>query len=219
MSNLLKISPSLLSADFGNLEAEIAQLDPQLANYLHVDVMDGQFVPNLTVGPFIVEAISKRTNIPLDVHLMIQTPEKLIPAFAKAGASILTVHVEACTHLQRVLRQIKDLGVKAGVSLNPSTPLVSIQNVLDDLDLILLMTVNPGFGGQKYIPQMTQKISDCAKMIQGRNIELEVDGGIKVSNIKEVYDAGARVIVSGSEIFSNPPYNKTIEKLKAAALS
>jgi len=213
-SSAAKLAPSLLSADFSNLEADMAMLDPQLADYLHIDVMDGRFVPNITVGPFIVEAIKKTTSIPLDVHLMIVEPEKYLKDFVKAGASILTVHVEASTHLQRNLQVIRDLGAKAGVSLNPATPLSSIENVLPDLDLILLMTVNPGFGGQKFIPQMMDKIKACREMIGDWPIELEVDGGIKLENIEEVWKAGAQVFVSGSGIFGRPPYNKTMKEMK-----
>ncbi len=212
----MKIAPSLLSADFANLESEISQLDPALAQYLHIDVMDGRFVPNITVGPVVVKAIKKVTSIPLDVHLMIVEPEKYIKDFAQAGAHILTVHAEACPHLQRTLQSIRELGIKAGVSLNPSTPLNVLENVLPDTDLILLMTVNPGFGGQKFIPQMKQKIKDCRSMIAGSKIELEVDGGIKLDNIVEIAEAGADVFVSGSGIFSHPPYNKMLEKMHAA---
>lgn len=213
-----KIAPSLLSADFGNLEAEIAQLDPQIVDYLHIDVMDGCFVPNLTIGSLVVDAISQRTKIPLDVHLMIEKPERLVPEFAKAGANILTVHAEACPHLHRNIQQIKSLGIKAGVSLNPATPLSALENILDDVDLILLMTVNPGFGGQKFIPQMKQKIKACSKLIEGRQIELEIDGGVKLDNIRELYDLGARVFVSGSGIFSHSPYNEIIQKMRTEIL-
>lgn len=210
----VKIAPSLLSADFGNLETEIAQFDPSITDYLHIDVMDGQFVPNITVGPDVVRAISGRTMIPLDVHLMIERPEVHIKSFQQAGASILTVHVEACRHLQACLRQIKDLGMKAGVSLNPSTPLTSIENVLEDLDLVLIMSVNPGFGGQQFIPQSLDKVARCRRMIEDYPIELEVDGGVKLSNIKEIHEAGAHVFVSGSEIFGNPPYNEVVKQMK-----
>lgn len=211
----VKIAPSILSADFANLETEVAQLDPEVTDYIHVDVMDGQFVPNITIGPAVVKAISSRTMIPLDVHLMIETPENFLKDFQQAGANILTVHVEACTHLQRTLQEIRNLGMKAGVSLNPATPIESIKHVLEDLDLVLIMSVNPGFGGQKFIPQMIEKIRHTRTMIQDFPIELEVDGGIKLSNIKEVHDAGAHVFVSGSEIFGNPPYNECIQKMKS----
>lgn len=210
-----KLAPSLLSADFGNLEAEISQLDPALADYLHLDVMDGRFVPNITIGPFVVAAIRKLTNIPLDVHLMIVEPEKYIKDFISAGAAILTVHVEASTHLQRNLQLIRQLGAKAAVSLNPATPLSTIENVLPDLDMILLMTVNPGFGGQKFIPQMMDKIKECRKMIGDYPIDLEVDGGVKLDNIAELEAAGANVFVSGSGIFEKPPYNKMMKEMRA----
>lgn len=210
-----KIAPSLLSADFGNLESEIALLDPSLANYLHLDIMDGHFVPNITIGPFVVRAISKLTQIPLDCHLMISNPDQYIADFVKAGASIVTVHQEACTHLQRSLQSIRQLGAKAGVSLNPATPLNTLENVLDDIDLILIMTVNPGFGGQKFIPQMIEKIAACRKMIGNRPIELEIDGGVKLENIADLAKAGANVFVSGSGIFEKPPYNETLKKMHA----
>lgn len=210
-----RIAPSLLSADFGNLETEIAQLHPQLADYLHIDVMDGVFVPNLTIGPDVVKAISERTDIPLDVHLMIVEPEKFLKSFQQAGASILTVHAEATRHLQRTLQQIRELGMKAGVSLNPATPLQVLEHILPDVDQILLMTVNPGFGGQKFIPQMIEKIRSCRKMIDNYPIDLEVDGGINLDNLRQVFEAGANVFVSGSAIFKAPPYNETLQKMKS----
>lgn len=213
--NPFKLAPSILSADFANLESEISQLDPSLADYLHVDVMDGRFVPNITIGPVVVEAVSKITSIPLDVHLMIVEPDRYLKDFAKAGAKILTVHAEACVHLQRTLQAIRQLGVKAGVSLNPATPLSALENVLPDVDLILLMTVNPGFGGQSFIPQMMDKIKACREMIGNRPIELEVDGGIKLDNIAEIAKAGAEVFVSGSGIFGKPPYNNTMKEMKS----
>ena len=211
-----KLAPSILSADFANLEREVSQLDPLLADYLHIDVMDGHFVPNITIGPVVVEALHKVTSIPLDVHLMIERPESYIESFIKAGAHVLTVHAEASVHLQRNLQFIRSLGARAGVSLNPATSLSCLEYVLPDIDLILLMTVNPGFGGQKFIPQMMQKIRDAHQMIQGLPIELEVDGGIKLENIREVFDAGAQVFVSGSGIFERPPYNNIMKKMKDA---
>lgn len=209
-----KLAPSILSADFGNLEREIAQLDPDLVDYLHLDIMDGHFVPNITIGPTVVEAIHQLTSIPLDVHLMISQPECYLKDFARAGASILTVHAEACPHLHRSLQQIRELDVKAGVSLNPATSLNSLSHVLNELDLVLLMTVNPGFGGQKFIADMIPKIRECRKMIENYPIELEVDGGIKLNNIQEIAKAGAHVFVSGSGIFKAPPYNETIQKMR-----
>ncbi|MBN8556013.1 MAG: ribulose-phosphate 3-epimerase [Deltaproteobacteria bacterium] len=210
-----KLAPSLLSADFGNLEAEIAQLNPQYADYLHLDIMDGHFVPNITIGPMVVNAVSKLTQIPLDVHLMIEHPDRYITDFIRAGANVVTVHAEACAHLQRTLQFIRQQGAKAGVSLNPATGLDVLDHILPDIDLILLMTVNPGFGGQKFIPQMMEKIKDCAHRIKGSSIELEVDGGVKLDNIRELYDAGARVFVSGSGIFGHPPYNDMMKKMRA----
>lgn len=218
----IKIAPSILSADFANLETEVSQFDPSIVDLIHIDVMDGQFVPNITVGPDIVKAIKKVTSIPLDVHLMIIHPDSMIEKFVKAGASIVTIHAEASTHLQRSLQLIRQLGAKAGVSLNPATSLSALEYILPDTDLILLMTVNPGFGGQKFIPQMLDKIKACRKMIHNFPIDLEVDGGIKVSNIEEIGHAGANVFVSGSGIFERPPYNNTViemkEKLRRAHL-
>jgi len=211
-----KLAPSILSADFANLEHEVSQLDPQLADYLHIDVMDGHFVPNITIGPVVVKALHQVTSIPLDVHLMIERPERYIESFVKAGAHIVTVHAEASTHLQRTLQLIRSLGAKAGVSLNPASSLSHLEHVLPDVDLVLLMTVNPGFGGQKFIPQMIEKIRAARKMIGDLPIELEVDGGIKLENVKESFEAGANVFVSGSGIFENPPYNEIMKKMKTA---
>ncbi len=199
-----KISPSLLSADFSNLEKDIKMLEEGGAHLLHLDVMDGHFVPNITFGPFIVNAINKVATIPLDVHLMIENPGDYIDAFVKAGADYLTVHAEATPHLHRVIQQIKSKGIKAGVSLNPHTPISVIENVLEDIDLILLMSVNPGFGGQSFIPHTLDKLRKLQIMLKEHNathIEVEVDGGIKIDNIKEVSDAGCDIFVSGSGIF------------------
>ncbi len=208
------VAPSILSADFGNLEAEISQLDPELVDLIHVDVMDGQFVPNITIGPDVVKAVKRITSIPLDVHLMIINPDAFIPKFVEAGAKIVTIHAEATNHLHRSLQLIRQCGARAGVSLNPATPLSALAHVLPDLDLILLMTVNPGFGGQKFIPQMISKIKDCRKIVGDAPIDIEVDGGIKLSNIDEIFLAGANVFVSGSGIFEKPPYNDTVQQMK-----
>jgi len=212
----MKISPSILSADFTKLKEELKALEDAGADYVHVDVMDGRFVPNITIGPFIVDAIKRSTRLPLDVHLMIEEPERYIADFAKAGSDIITVHVEATRHLHKVVQSIKEQGKRAGVTMNPATPLSSIEEVMTDVDLILIMSVNPGFSGQGFIPSSLKKIASARKMIaaSGRNIELEVDGGIKVSNIKEAAFAGADVFVSGSGVFGTPDYKKTIEAMR-----
>lgn len=217
----MKISPSILSADFTKLTGELDALEKGGADYVHVDVMDGRFVPNITIGPFIVEAIKRATSVPLDVHLMIEEPERYIDDFARAGSSIITVHVEATKHLHKVMQAIKGHGLKAGVTLNPGTPAVMLEPVIDDADLILVMSVNPGFSGQSFIPSSLRKIKQVREMIDasGRAIELQVDGGIKTSNIKEAAAAGADVFVSGSGVFSTPDYGKTIAELKKQALS
>lgn len=204
-----KIAPSLLSADFANLERDIKMVESAGAHLLHIDVMDGHFVPNITIGPVVVDAIKKVSNIPLDVHLMIENPGDYVDAFINAGADYLTVHVEAANHLHRILQKIKSQGVKAGVSLNPHTPLSSIEEVLDDLDLILIMSVNPGFGGQSFIPNSLDKVRRLKSILNTKkadHIEIEIDGGIKLDNIQEVSDAGVDIFVSGSGIFgmSNP---------------
>ncbi|MBI5642068.1 MAG: ribulose-phosphate 3-epimerase [Deltaproteobacteria bacterium] len=212
----MKISPSILSADFTKLTAELKALEDAKADYVHVDVMDGRFVPNITIGPFIVEALKRATSLPLDVHLMIEEPERYIADFVKAGSDIITVHVEATKHLHKVVQSIKDLGVKAGVSMNPASSVHTIEDIIHDLDMILVMSVNPGFSGQGFIPGSINKIAAVRKMIDesGKMIELEVDGGIKVSNIKEVARAGADVFVSGSGVFGTPDYRKTIEAMR-----
>jgi len=210
------ISPSILSADFSRLGEEIRALDAAGADYIHIDVMDGHFVPNITIGPLVVEAARRVTDVPLDVHLMIENADAYIDAFARAGSAILTVHAETGYHLQRTLRAIRDRGMKAGVSLNPATPLSAIECVLDDVDLILIMTVNPGFGGQQFIPAMLHKIRRLRDMLDSLDydIAIEVDGGIVVDNIQEVCAAGADMFVSGSGIFKTPDYAKTIAEMK-----
>lgn len=202
-----KIAPSLLSADFSNLEREIKMLESGGAQLLHIDVMDGHFVPNITVGPVVVESINEVADILLDVHLMIEDPVYYVDAFIDAGADYLTIHVESTPHIHSVIQKIKSRGIKAGISLNPHTPLNSIENIISDIDMVLIMSVNPGFGGQKFIPHSIDKIIQLNKMIKEmnlQNVEIEVDGGIKFENIKEVSDAGCDILVSGSGIFNAP---------------
>jgi ribulose-phosphate 3-epimerase len=200
-----KIAASILSADFARLGQQVEEAEAAGADWIHVDVMDGHFVPNMTVGPPILQALRPITDLPLDVHLMIEQPDRLIPEFARAGADILTVHVETCPHLHRTIQQIKETGVKAGVTLNPGTPVAALQEVLPDVDLVLIMSVNPGFGGQSYIPASTDRIARLRRMLDERGltrVELEVDGGIKIHNVAEVAAAGASVLVIGSAIFN-----------------
>jgi ribulose-phosphate 3-epimerase len=218
MAQQTLIAPSILSADFARLADEVAAVERAGADLLHVDVMDGHFVPNLTVGPPIVEALKKVTKLPLDVHLMITNADAFIQEFAEAGADYLTVHVEACPHLHRTIQSIKERGVKAGVTLNPATPIASLQEILSDVDLVLIMSVNPGFGGQKFIPSALNKVAAARAMldrIHSRAL-LEVDGGIKAENASQVVAAGATVLVAGSAIFSQRDYAGTIAALRAA---
>ncbi len=201
----VQIASSILSADFARLGEQVRGAVAGGADRIHVDVMDGHFVPNLTIGPLVVRALRPITDLPLDVHLMIEQPELLIPEFARAGADSLTVHVETCPHLHRTIQQIHELGVKAGVTLNPATPLTTLQEILPDVDLVLIMSVNPGFGGQSYIPGSTDKIARLRQMLDERGltqVELEVDGGIKEHNAAEVVAAGATILVIGSAIFN-----------------
>ena len=204
--NDIIIAPSILSADFTRLGADLATCQASGANWIHVDVMDGRFVPNLTIGPIVVEACRRATDLPLDVHLMIEQPEHLLEAFAKAGADRIIVHVETCPHLHRTLQRIKDLGCAAGVTLNPSTPAVAIQPVLGMVDQVLVMSVNPGFGGQKFIPESLEKIREIRGMLDRvhAGARLEVDGGVSSSNLRLLRDAGADTFVAGSFIFQHP---------------
>lgn len=210
------IAPSILSANFACLEEEIKAVEAAGADYIHIDVMDGHFVPNITVGPLIVAAARSITNLPLDVHLMIENPDFYIEDFAKAGSTMLSVHPEACYHLQRTLQCIKDKGVKPCVVLNPATPLCILDHILEDVAMILVMTVNPGFGGQKFIPTMIPKVKKLRQKLTkaSANLPIEVDGGIVVENIGEVSKAGADIFVSGSGIFKTGDYKKTISEMK-----
>ena len=213
---MIKIAPSILSADFSCLGEEVKAIDQAGADYVHIDVMDGHFVPNITIGPLIVDAIRPVTKLPLDVHLMIENPDQYIPAFAKAGADIIVVHAEATRHLHRTVQLIKSLGKKAGVSLNPATSLSALDIILPDLDLVLLMTVNPGFGGQSFIENSLLKITELRQRIAALDlpIELEVDGGVKVDNIEKIATAGADVFVAGSAVFGADNYQAIISRLK-----
>ena len=213
----MKIAPSILSADFAALAADIARVEAGGPDQLHVDVMDGRFVPNITIGPVVVEAIRKRTRLPLDCHLMIMEPERYVGDFISAGADIVTVHAEATPHLQRVLAQIREAGAKAGVALNPSTNPDVLQYVLDDLDLVLVMSVNPGFGGQKFIPSAIEKIRTIKGMLGTRAIELAVDGGVKSEHVRPLADAGATVLVAGSAVFGALDPAQAVTALRHAA--
>jgi ribulose-phosphate 3-epimerase len=214
------IAPSILSADFGKLAQEVRDCEAGGADLIHVDVMDGMFVPNITIGPVVVEAVRKATKLPVDVHLMIVQPERYIEDFARAGADIISVHVEACIHLNRVLQQIRATGRRASVVLNPATPIDTIEHVLGDVSMVLLMSVNPGFGGQKYIPSVTRKIRQLRDRLDAEglaNVDIEVDGGVKADNVAQVVAAGANVIVSGSGVFSGGNYGHSIAAIRARA--
>jgi ribulose-phosphate 3-epimerase len=211
----VKIAPSILSADFAKLGEEIQAIDKAGADYIHVDVMDGHFVPNITIGPAVVKALKPHTNKPFDVHLMIDPVDPYIAVFADAGSDIITVHAEAGKHLDRTLQYIKSLGVSAGVSLNPATPPEAIAYVLDKIDLVLVMSVNPGFGGQSFIQSQIAKISRLKDMIGSRDIEIEVDGGVNAETAKLCIDAGANVLVAGSAVFSSADYAGNIAALRS----
>ncbi|NPC82553.1 ribulose-phosphate 3-epimerase, partial [Pyxidicoccus fallax] len=208
----IRISPSLLSCDFGRIAEEVRAVEAAGADLIHVDVMDGRFVPNITIGPVIVEAIKRVATKPLDVHLMIEEPERYVPAFAKAGADLLTVHVEATTHLHRTLQQIRGAGASPSVVLNPSTPLSAIEEVLGDVEMVLLMSVNPGFGGQSFIESTVDKVRRLRAMLDARglDVDIEVDGGINATTAKRVVEAGATVLVAGSYVFGAKDYAEAI---------
>jgi len=212
-----QIAPSILAADFARLGDEIARVEAGGADLLHVDVMDGHFVPNLTIGPPVIKALDAVTRLPLDVHLMVQEPDALLSAFIDAGSDNLTVHVEACRHLHRTIQAIKDAGVRASVVLNPATPLHVLEEILPELHMVLLMSVNPGFGGQRFIPSTLAKIRALKQQITARGLQvaIEVDGGVNASNARAIRDAGADVLVAGTAIFGQPDYGEAIRALRA----
>ena len=215
---MVKIAPSILAADFARLGEEIAAVEAAGADLLHVDVMDGHFVPNLTIGPPVVRAVKAVTKLPLDVHLMVEQPDALLPDFIDAGSDNLTVHVEACRHLHRTIQSIKDAGVRASVVLNPATSLHALDEILPEVDMVLLMSVNPGFGGQRFLPATLDKIRSLRAQIEERRlpVAIEVDGGVKADNAAEICAAGADVLVAGTAIFGQPDYGAAIRALRAA---
>jgi len=216
---MIKLAPSILSADFARLGEQIAEVTEAGADYIHVDVMDGHFVPNITIGAAVVASIRPLTSLPLDVHLMIEHPERYVSDFVKAGADIITVHVEACPHLHSMVQLIKGLGVKAGVSLNPDTPLNSVGEITPHVDLVLIMSVNPGFGGQSFIPATLPKIANLRRILDDRKLsaELEVDGGITADNAREIVRAGANVLVAGNSVFkAREGISRALQSLREA---
>lgn len=215
---MIKIAPSILAADFSKLAEEVKAVEEAGAKLIHIDVMDGHFVPNITMGPIVVDALRPVTNLPLDVHLMIENPDQYIEEFVKAGADYITVHVEACRHLHRTIQLIRSLGAKPGVVLNPHTPVETIQHVLEDIDLVLLMTVNPGFGGQKFIHSVVPKIETLSGMIKEKNlnVEIEIDGGINAETIKPCAQAGASIFVAGSAIYGQEDRKAALQSILTA---
>ena len=216
---MVKIAPSILSSDFSDLGNEIKRVEAAGADYIHIDVMDGHFVPNISIGPPVIKAIRKYTKLPFDVHLMISDPDRYIGDFAQAGADIITVHAEACVHLNRTIQSIKEKNIKAGVVLNPATPLTALDWIINEIDMVLLMSVNPGFGGQKYIESCTGKIAELRKKIDDMslNVEIEVDGGIGPDNVGRVVKAGADVVVAGSAVFKHKDLGEAVRLLRQGA--
>lgn len=215
---MIKIAPSILAADFAKLGEEVLEVEKAGADWIHVDIMDGHFVPNISFGPFVLNAIRPLTKLPMDVHLMIENPDQYIEEFAKAGADFITVHVEACPHLHRTIQLIRSFGVKPGVVLNPHTPVETIQHVLEDIDLVLFMTVNPGFGGQKFIQSVVPKIKQLSDIIKEKelSIEIEIDGGINEETIVACAEAGATVFVAGSAIYSQKDRTQALQAIRKA---
>lgn len=220
MRDMIKIAPSILAADFSKLAEEVIEVEKAGADLIHIDVMDGHFVPNITMGAIVVEALRPITKLPLDVHLMIQNPDAYIEQFAKAGADYITVHVEACPHLHRTLQLIRSTGVKSGVVLNPHTPVESILHVLDQVDMVLFMTVNPGFGGQKFIHSVLPKVKQLSSIIKERNltIDIQIDGGVDEETIIPCVEAGATILVAGSAIYSKENRAEALQQIKAAGV-
>lgn len=214
---MIKLSPSILAADFANLGQDVKKVADAGAHYIHLDVMDGAFVPNISIGIPVITSLRKCTDKVFDVHLMVQEPDRYVEDFVKAGADLITVHVEACMHLHRTIQHIKSLGVRAGVVLNPSTPVSSLEYILEEVDMVLLMSVNPGFGGQKYIPSTTRKLRELKAMIEakGLDVEIEVDGGVTLDNVDEIIEAGANVIVAGSSVFKGDAWSNVRAFLEA----
>ncbi len=213
---MIKIAPSILSADFGRLAEEVKAITEAGADVIHIDVMDGHFVPNITIGPVVIKAIREASSLPFDVHLMITNPDNYLEDFAKAGADWLSVHVEAAVHLHRTISRIKELGKKAGVVLNPATPIESVDYILEEVDFVLIMSVNPGFGGQKFIPSALRKIRELKQLIRSRGIDIpiQVDGGVNLETLAEVVKAGTDIVVAGSAIFGTEDYAKTIKAFR-----